>query len=245
MEHNQIINYITRINNQRQTLNLVDEIENELAENEETHASIELQLAIILYQNGQIEKAYNKLMYMLDNEVKNDYFTFNTIYSDAVGIGTSLLIDKFFKKSSVNYQDLFDLSFIYLSSHIDSFGYQMYNSIHYRANLLDSNHNYAKSLGSRFLKSYSFIPIPMIISDYYFSGEGYITNGDINIGKVNTDRAIYLHQFLEDIMIGGNDADDYSLKEISELGKERIQAIFNNINTEDILNRFNFNSLIK
>lgn len=243
MEHNEIIDYITRINQQEQTLNLVNEIENELAIKGETHASVELQLAIILYQNGQEEKSYNKLMYMLNNEVENEYFTFNTIYSDAVGIGSSLLIDKFFKKSSTNYQQLFDLSFIYLTSHIQNFGYQMFNSLNHRAILLESNHNYSRSLGSRFLKSYSFIPIPLFISDYYFSAEGYISSGNMQIGNDNSRRADYLHRFLEDMMIGGKDADDYSLKEMSELGKERMQEIYSEIDTKEILDNFNFNHL--
>lgn len=245
MEHSRIVYFITKINQQNQTLNLVNEIENELSINGETHVSIELQLAMILYHNGFQEQAYNKLMYIIDCEVNNANFTFNTVYADAVGIASSFLVDKFFRQSSTDYSQLFDLSFIYLSNHIQNFGYQMFDSLHHRATLLDCNHNYARSLGSRFLKSFSFIPLPMIISDYYFSAQGYILNGNMKMGKENTLRSDYLHRFLEDITIGGKDADEYTSAEMAQLGKERVINIYNKIDVMEELSKFNFKTLLE
>lgn len=242
MEHNRIIYFITKINQQQQTLKLVDEIENEL--NGETHVSIELQLAIILYRHELKDEAYNKLKYIIGSEINNHNCTLNSVYADAIGISSSFLINKFFRQSNTHYQQLFDLSFIYLSNHIQNFGYQMFDSLHHRAVLLDSNHNYASSLGSRFLKSYSFIPLPMMISDYYYSAQGYILNGNLKMGQENTIRADYLHRFLEDITVGGKGANEYTLAEMAQLGRERINNIYNVINSKEELEKFNFNALL-
>jgi hypothetical protein len=244
MEQNQIVKYLLRLNQSEQTVALVNQIEKELSVTGETHLAIELQFALILHRNGLVEESYNKLMYILECEVNNENFTYNTVYADAVGIACSFLIDNYYRKSSDNYQQLFDFGFIYLSNHIQNYGYQMFDSLYHRATLLDSNHSYSRSLGSRFLKSFSFIPLPMIISDYFYSAQSYILNNNLQFGKKLTLRADYLHNFLDDITINGQDADKYSLKEMAQLGKERINSIFNQINVKEELAKFDFNSLL-
>lgn len=246
MEHTRILYYIKKINQQNQTINLVNEIEKELSINDgETHLAIELQLAIILYNNGLKEESYSKLMYIIDCEVDNAYFTFDTVYADSVGIASSFLIDKFANQLNPNHLQLFDLSFIYLTNHIQNFGYQMFDSLYHRAILLDSNHNYAKSFGSRFLGTFSYIPLPMIISDYYYSAQGYISNGNLKIGKANSLRSDNLHRFLEDITVAGKDADEYTSAEMAQLGKQRIFEVYNRINVKEEFAKFNFNALLE
>ncbi len=245
MHQEKILSYLIKLNQNTQTLGLVSEIERELSINGETHVSIELQLAIILHRNGLYDEAYNKLMYIVDCEEKNQNFSYNTIYADAIGIAGSFLINHYFSKSKVNYLHFFDLSFLYLSNHIQNFGHQMFDSLNHRALLMDANHNYARSLGSRFLKTFSFIPLPLIISDYYYSAQGYIAHGNLEMGKSNTARAVYLHQFLDDMVVNGKEADQYDLSEMAGMGKEKLVSIYTKMDAAEIFRNFDFEQLIE
>ena len=68
---------------------------------------------------------------------------------------------------------------------------------------------------------------PLVICDYYYAGQGFDDNPK---EKYNCQaRAIKIHQGLEDLSIGGRDADEYSLAQMAEIGEGRHNIIYDRL----------------
>lgn len=67
---------------------------------------------------------------------------------------------------------------------------------------------------------------PLIINDFYSSGNIYISLKMSAQGQKLIERAREFHTNLEDLTINGKDVSDYTLSEISEIGRLRHENIY-------------------
>ena len=237
MEKQKIIQYLKKINDSDKSLDFINDLSQELYELGTTHLSIECQIGFILWENELYQESLDKFKFIIRTELENYNFTYDTVFSDAVGVSASFLIDKFYKNQNSDYYDLFLIGFCYLSKHLEKCGNQMCDSLRYRAYLSDNCQQYAQRFGMKQLNSISVIPIPMTISDYVNAAVRYEELGMRDQGNECMQRAFNLHSFLEDITIAGKDADSYLLPEIAEIGSNRLEQITKNINIYEIINR--------
>jgi len=220
-----IVGYLTRISLSNQSIEFINQIDNELSIDGITHVSIECQLSFMLWNNGLKPQAIDRFSKIILAEIDNDFSTYGTPYADAVGIAISFLIENKFKKSKADYKDLFRMGYVYLTKHIEMLGEQMCDSYKHRAYLIDNSNHYAEYLGIEFLNAMSFIPIPLAISDYYSAGKTYHSQGFTDSFQECLQRGTYLHNWLDDMRINGKEADEYGFTEMAELGRQRLELL--------------------
>jgi hypothetical protein len=225
MDDLEIVKYLTRMSQSDQSVNFINQIDNELSVNGVTHVSIECQLSYMLWNNGLKQEAIDRFTRIILAEIDNDFSCYGTPYADAVGMAVSFLIENKFKKSGAEYKDFFRMGYVYLTKHIEMLGEQMCDSYKHRAYLIDNSNYYAEYLGIEFLKALSFIPIPLAISDYYSAGKAYHSQGFNDRFNECIERGAYLHNWLDDMRINGKDADQYEFIEMAELGRQRLELL--------------------
>lgn len=225
MEQTEIVNYLQRISQSNKSLDFVNQLENELESNGKSHISLECQIAFMLWDNGEESLAVEKFKKIIENEIEESFPNYGTVFADSVGMSISFLIEKKFKRTNIDLKDLFRMGYVYLTKHIEMYGETMCDSFKYRAYLTENCQNQTQSLAFEFLKVLSFIPIPVSISDYYSAGKAYYQLGYNEKYRECIERGAYLHQWLEDIMINGKDADEYEFTEMAEIGKKRLDSL--------------------
>lgn len=157
---------------------------------------------------------------------ENEYL--NSIYhNDAIGSSLFYIAVHFneiiFKKD-FKY-NLVVNAYFYLSYSIKNIGINAYESYLNRAKLIEKYQNDRILFSPRFLDNHNY-PEVFILSDYYFSSKGYEKYGYSELADENLRKSNQIHCILDDMVIGGKDADEYSLDEISKLGKLRHEHIF-------------------
>ena len=183
-------------------------------------------------------------------ESKYKYWDSSSIHS----IGDSLyLLLKNYYKDEIPFNkltfSLFNLSYLCLSNNIYNFPQTSCDSFYKRATLLQSG-----SIGKGMLSmglvqgslGLSTMSSPMLINDYYSSGQIYISEYNMaSQGNNLIDRARRMHYELEDVSIEGKDASDYTIEEICGIGRIRHKQIYSVLlskyaNKEFVLNKEEF-----
>jgi hypothetical protein len=139
---------------------------------------------------------------------------YDTLYIDAVAQCIYLLLADFSIDNNIAIK-LTSLAYVYLSNCIENYSEDCFDSYKTRAMLLNENDMITNSIimdnvGLGKLKE------PYIISDFYFASQ---ISGSPHHSALNSARKI--HQWLEDISVGGKDADEYTLQEMADFGKKR------------------------
>lgn len=121
------------------------------------------------------------------------------------------------------------LSYIYLSRCVELYHKEAHDSYRSRA-LLFQRHKYKmlpRSIVSQYMGPAVLLE-PFIISDFYFSAMA--TNSPFK--QENIQNAKEVHAWLEDISVGGREADDYSLEDMASLGEARHYKLFKTLEME-------------
>lgn len=244
MEQTKLVEYLMKIQNSDLSVDFAKKIEKEILSFGPIHPALNSQLAIIYINNGLFEVANEKYKSIIRDEIESGFEKYDTSLSDSAGMSAAYLLLNLYSENdddSGKY-DLFLFAYLYLSKHIKIGGDIMCDSFKNRAYLSDKFSNFIQGLGVKYLGSFSFIPIPCTIGDYYYAAVGYNNYGAS--GSVNEciERAGYLHRYLDDIMINGKDADEYDLVGMAKLGRERSDLIFDKIPDLSIINK---NKLLK
>lgn len=147
---------------------------------------------------------------------------YNNIFIDAIGQCFMLLVTQFPSQSNNITISANSLAYVYLSRCIEQSGKEAHDSYRSRALLFKDNENpmivqniIMNNLGLGVLVE------PFIISDFYFASQA---SGSPHQNALQSAKRI--HQGLEDMTIGGKDADDYSLSEMAEFGESRHYVLF-------------------
>ena len=143
-------------------------------------------------------------------------------FIDAVGQCFALLVTQFPLSYASKATSATSLAYVYLSRCIEQSGRKAYDSYRSRALLFKDNEN--PMVGQGMIMSNLGMGVlidPFIISDFYFASQA---SGSPHKNALQD--AIGIHQELEDITIGGKDADDYSLSEMAEFGEKRHYILF-------------------
>src|SRR5690606_6477187 len=148
-------------------------------------------MGLVLWQNGLQTKALTNFFNVISIEIALDYPYFGTIYSDSIGISISFLMDKYKEKLTKNNSDLFQMGYSYLSKHIELGGVEMCDSFKYRAYLSENYSNNASHFALQRLNRTTFVPIPLTVSDYFYSSKGYLTYNMEDQAQILMDRAKY------------------------------------------------------
>lgn len=143
-------------------------------------------------------------------------------FIDAVGQCFALLVTQFPLPFADKAISATSLAYIYLSRCIEQSGREAHDSYRSRALLFKDNEN--PMVGQSIIMNNLGMGVliePFIISDFYFASQA---SGSPHQNALESARRI--HQGLEDITIGGKDADDYSLSEMAEFGEKRHYVLF-------------------
>ncbi|MFN8343726.1 MAG: hypothetical protein U0X91_01905 [Spirosomataceae bacterium] len=160
---------------------------------------------------------------------------YDTPFIDAVGQCFMLLLTQYPIYNSEKVISASCLSYIYLSRCIEQSGREAHDSLRSRALLFKDHENpmvwqsiIMDNLGMGVLVE------PFIISDFYFASQA---SGSPHHNALQSARRI--HQNLDDITIGGKDADEYSLPEMAEFGEKRHFLLFKKLEEKFKAGRFN------
>ncbi|MDO9274123.1 MAG: hypothetical protein Q7T92_01070 [Lutibacter sp.] len=241
MENAKLVEYLLKIQNSDCSLGFARNIEKELLSYGPIHPSLDYQLAAIYYMNGRTNKTIERYKHIVKNEIINGYSNYNTSLSDSAGMSAAYLLLNVYDNHK-DIKDLFLFSFLYLSSNIKIVGDMMADSFKHRAYLTEKFQNVFQGIAVSKLGVLSFIPIPSTIGDYYFAARGYHNYGASKFYDECIERAIYLHEWLEDIVINGKAADEYSLDRLALLGRQRTDLILEEISD---LNVFDGSKILK
>ena len=146
---------------------------------------------------------------------------YNDSFIDAVGQCFMLLVTKY-SLSLDKAISATSLAYIYLSRCIEIGGIDAYDSYRSRALLFKDNEN--PMAGQNLIMAnlgFGVLVEPFIISDFYFASQS--TESPHQYALQSARR---IHQGLEDMTIGGKDADDYSLSEMADFGAKRHYVLF-------------------
>ncbi|MBL0300086.1 MAG: hypothetical protein IPQ23_00055 [Cytophagaceae bacterium] len=114
------------------------------------------------------------------------------------------------------------LAYVYLSRSIEQRGIDAWDSYRSRAQLFKYNKN--PNVGLTIIMNNLGMGVliePFIISDYYFASQALRSPH-----KNTLQSAKSIHQWLENISVGGKEADEYSLSEMADFGKKRHNVLF-------------------
>jgi hypothetical protein len=164
---------------------------------------------------------------------------YDTLFIDAVGQCFMLLLTQFPLNDSDQIDSATSLSYIYLSRSIELSGIEAHDSLRSRA-ILFKDHEDPMAWQSLIMENLGMgvLVDPFLISDFYFAAQA---SGSPHKSGLQSAREI--HQNLEDIAIGGKDADEYSLSEMAEIGKKRHLLLFKTL--EDKFKKGKFNLTIE
>jgi hypothetical protein len=165
---------------------------------------------------------------------------FNKPDIDSIGQCLALLSTQFYLSDQDIFYKANCLAYIYLSRAIQLNENLAYDSLRTRATLLKDN----KNPNSIFLMIYdnlqqSTLKEPFIISDFYLASlieRNPNRNNDLK-------SAIGLHKYLEDISIAGKDADEYTLNDLSEIGKYRHEKLYKSMSAKFLNGEFYMNDI--
>ena len=160
---------------------------------------------------------------------------YDTPFIDAVGQCFMLLLTQYPLNNSEKVINASSLSYIYLSRCIEQSGREAHDSLRSRA-LLFNDHENPMVCQSIIMDNIGMgiLVEPFIISDFYFASQA---SGSPHQNALQSARRI--HQNLDDITIGGKDADEYSLLEISEFGEKRHLRLFKKLEEKFKTGMFN------
>jgi hypothetical protein len=153
---------------------------------------------------------------------------YSNSFVDSIGQCFALLMTQYPIVDYAKAMKATALGYIYLSRCIEMYPNSAYDSYRTRALLFKDHENpmvvehlIMENLGIGILVE------PFIISDFYFTSK--------LVGNPHQDAiqcAKRIHYSLEDIAVGGKDADEYSLQEIAELGGRRHHSLFKALETK-------------
>jgi hypothetical protein len=141
---------------------------------------------------------------------------------DSVGQCLTFLMMQFPITNHENAVKATALSYIYLSRCIELHPNQSFDSYNARASLLVFHAT--PSVAQRLILDslgISFLSEPFIISDFFFAAT---LPGSPHVQVLQNAKKI--HSNLDDMTIGGKDADEYSLNEMAEFGQKRHFTLF-------------------
>ncbi|WP_242094301.1 hypothetical protein [Aestuariivivens sediminicola] len=247
MEHSKLVEYLLKIQNSDLSIDFAKNIEKEILSFGPIHPALNYQLAVIHINNGLHEIGYKKYKSIIRDEIESGFENYNTSLSDSAGMSAAYLLLNLYSqnKDDSGKYDLFLFAYMYLSNHIKIGGNIMCDSFKNRAYITDKFSNFLQGLGVKYLGSYSFIPIPCTIGDYYYAAVGYNEYGATASLNECIERAGYLHRYLDDIMINGKDANEYNLVEMAKLGRQRSDLLFSEIPDLDVINGDKLVELLK
>lgn len=163
---------------------------------------------------------------------------YDTPFIDAVGQCFMLLLTQFpTVYLNPKVKSATSLGYIYLSRCIELCNKQTFDSYRSRA-LLIKNHTSAIVWQGIIMENLGMGALvdPLIISDFYFASQ---VPGNPHQDALQSAKRI--HQKLEDISIGGKDADEYSLQEMAEVGEIRHNILFKGLEKKYQAGEFNLN----
>lgn len=143
-------------------------------------------------------------------------------FVDSIGQCLSHLMTQFSIEDRDNALKATALSYIYLSRCIELYPGKAADSYRTRA-LLFKDHNGYNVVQNLIMDTVGLgvLVEPYIISDFYYASQAA---GSPHQEALQSARRI--HQELDDMTISGKDADEYSLGEMAEFGKQRHQILF-------------------
>lgn len=148
---------------------------------------------------------------------------YDNVIIDSVGQNLALLVTQFPVVNEEYALKATSLAYIYLSRCIELRTRLAFDSYRTRAILFkDNKSKYAinslllENLGAGVLIE------PFIISDFYYSSQAPNSphSKDFEFAQI-------IHSRLDDISISGKDADEFSLRQLAELGENRHKVLFN------------------
>lgn len=176
------------------------------------------------------DKAINEYIVCLEYGIKAHNSYYNSLFSQPIGSAfTNVLLN--YETPGMFQMNIMGLAYAFLSNNIKKNKGCCWDAHYDRGRLFARRISDANSLIENYTGAIGAIPIPNIIADYYDAG----STAPNNIYKSQIDVAQRLHKSLEDITIGGRDADTYSLIEMVQLGRERHNKLFDSVN-ENYLN---------
>ena len=160
---------------------------------------------------------------------------YDTLFINAIGQCFMLLLTQYPLYYSGKVILASSLSYIYLSKCIEQNVREAHDSLRSRA-LLFKDHENPMVWQSIIMENIGMgvLVEPFIISDFYFASQA---SGSPHKNALQSARII--HQNLDDITIGGKDADDYSLLEMAEFGEKRHFLLFKNLEEKFKAGSFN------
>lgn len=148
---------------------------------------------------------------------------YNSPLIDSIGQCLSDLVIYYPIKDTSTATKVTSLAYIYLSRCIELYKREAQDSYRTRALLFKQHNNPMIPQGILFKNmGLGVLMEPFILSDFYFSSQA--TNSPFRIEGLQSAQDI--HNRLEDISVGGKDADDYTLAEIALLGESRHLILF-------------------
>ena len=144
---------------------------------------------------------------------------------DSVGQCLAHLMTNFSTGDNHQALKVTELAYLYLSRCIELHPRESHDSYRTRA-ILFSGHENQMIVQSLIMNNAGLgtLKEPFMISDYYFASQA---SGSPHRNAYESARQIHYH--LDDISVGGKDADEYSLEEMAELGEKRHFLLFKRI----------------
>lgn len=185
------------------------------------------------YKNESVQNLKNVSSDIICSNGDNKYRYWDSSSIHSVGDSLFLLLKHYFSED-IPFDKFtfsaFNLSYLCLSNNIYNFPDTSCDSYFKRALLLHNG-----SLGKGMLTmglvqgsiGLSASTAPLIINDFYSSGKIYISEYNMRAqGQNLIERAKRIHHNLDDMAIDGKDACDYSIEDISKIGRMRHRDIY-------------------
>lgn len=147
---------------------------------------------------------------------------YGNAFVDSVGQCLSILMTQFPIADIATAFKVTVLGYIYLSRCIELLPREAHDSYRTRA-LLFNDHENSMLIQSLIMENVGMgvLVEPFVISDFYFASQA--TDSPHQSALQSASR---IHQGLDDITIGGKDADEYSLSQMAEFGEKRHMKLF-------------------
>lgn len=150
---------------------------------------------------------------------------YNNALVDSIGQCLAHLMTNFSTGDNKQALNVTELAYLYLSRCIELHPRESHDSYRTRA-ILFSDHENPTIVRSLIMANagLSTMKEPYMIADYYFASQA---SGSPHRNAYESARQIHYH--LDDISVGGKDADEYSLEDMAELGEKRHFLLFKRI----------------
>lgn len=186
------------------------------------HPQIQYDFGVAYLVRGDRVNAKNALIKGAIYGLKYPCSLYSHVLVDSIGQCLSILMTQFPSKNDEVTLKKTALAYVYLSRCIELAPRQAQDSYRTRALLFKDHEN--PNIVQRFILNTLGLGVlvePFIISDFYFASQA---KGSPHQDALQS--AMRIHQRLDDIAIGGRDADDYTLEELAEFGERRHLAFF-------------------